>query len=214
MHPIIEQLLDPEKLIYAGGLILLLAIVFIENGIFFGFFLPGDTLLFTAGLLCATDKFKVSIFLLLSTVCAAAILGNLFGYYFGSRVGNSIFMKKDSLLFKKKYLFAAEVFFKKYGGMALIMGRFLPILRTFAPIFAGIVKFEWKKFLIYNFTGGILWVFSMLLAGFFLGRIFPGIKSYLEYIIIGIVVVTWLPVIITVVKERLKIKNNNKSTDV
>ncbi|HEX8545601.1 MAG TPA: VTT domain-containing protein [Cytophagaceae bacterium] len=201
---IIEHLIDPEKLIFAGGLILILIVVFIENGIFFGFFLPGDTLLFTAGLLCATDKFKVSIYLLLFSISLCAILGNLFGYFFGKKMGDSFLNKKESLLFKRKYIFAAEAFFTRYGGMALIMGRFLPIIRTFAPIFAGIVKFDFKKFLVYNISGGILWVFSMLLAGYTLGIMFPGIKSKLEYIILGIIVLTWLPVVITYFKEKVK----------
>jgi membrane-associated protein len=197
-------MVDPEKLIIAGGVLVILLVVFIENGVFFGFFLPGDTLLFTAGLLCSTrpDILKVSIYVLIITICVSAILGSLFGYFFGKKMGDSLFRKKDTLLFKKKYIIAAEVFFAKYGGMALIMGRFLPIIRTFAPIFAGIVKFDFKKFLAFNITGGILWVFSLLLAGYFLGKVFPDAKSNLEYIIIGIIIVTWIPVVRTYLKER------------
>jgi membrane-associated protein len=208
----LHTLLDPEKLIGLGGvgalaLLIILIVVFIENGVFFGFFLPGDTLLFTAGLLSATDKLKIPIYILLITICIAAVLGSIFGYLFGKKMGDSLFLKKDSLLFKKKYILTAEAFFKKHGGMALIMGRFLPIIRTFAPIFAGIVKFDFKKFLTFNLTGGILWVFSMLLLGYFLGRLFPGIKNNLEFVIIGIMIVTWIPVVRTYFKERKNLVN-------
>jgi membrane-associated protein len=197
-----QQLIDPKELITAGGLILILIVVFVENGLFFGFFLPGDTLLITAGLFCATDKLKVSIYILLIFICLSAILGSLFGYFFGKRMGESLYAKKDTLLFKKKYIVAAEVFFAKYGGMALIMGRFLPILRTFAPIFAGVVKFDFKKFLTFNITGGILWVVSMLLGGYFLGKVFPNVGKNLEYIIIAIIIITWIPVVRTYLKEK------------
>lgn len=207
-----EQLIDPEKLILYGGLSIILLVVFIENGVFFGFFLPGDTLLFTAGLLCSAGKLDVSIYVLLGSISIAGVLGNLFGYIFGMKMGERLYKKEDSLLFKKKYIVTAELFFKKYGGLALIMGRFLPIIRTFAPIFAGIVRFDFRNYMLFNLAGGVLWVFSMLLAGFFLGTIFPSAKDNLEYIIIGIIVVTWIPVISTYLKERAKIKQKKADT--
>lgn len=197
-----QQLVDPEKLIFAGGLILILVVVFIENGVFFGFFLPGDTLLITAGLFCSTEQLKVPIHILIATICISAILGSLFGYFFGKKMGEGLFQRKDTLLFKKKYLVAAEVFFVRYGGMALIMGRFLPVLRTFAPIFAGMVKLDFKKFLTFNLIGALLWSISMTLGGYFLGKIFPDADKNLEYIIIGIVIITWIPVVRTYLKER------------
>ncbi|TAH23786.1 MAG: DedA family protein [Cytophagales bacterium] len=206
---IIQHLIDPEKLIHTGGLILVLLIIFIENGLFFGFFLPGDTLLFTAGLLCATGKFDVPISSLLITIFIASILGNAFGYYFGRKVGRKIYQRPESLLFKKKYIEAAEIFFNKYGGMALILGRFLPIIRTFAPIFAGIVEFDLKKFIFYNISGGFLWVFSMTLAGYYLGIIFPSLNEHIEWAIIGIVIITWVPVITTYLKEQNKKRKKN-----
>lgn len=202
-----RHLIDARELIQLGGgewlaLVIILIVVFAENGIFFGFFLPGDTLLFTAGLFCAFDRLKVPIYILVITICLAAILGSLAGYFFGKKMGDNLFRKRDTLLFKKKYITTAEAFFKKHGGLALIMGRFLPIIRTFAPIFAGIVKFEFKKFLTFNITGGVLWVFSMVLLGFFLGKNFPGLDKHLEYVILGIVIITWIPVIRTYLKER------------
>ena len=197
---------SPEQIIQTGGLLLILLIIFTENGVFFGFFLPGDTLLFTTGLLSATGYLNTSIYLLLVTISGAAIFGSMVGYYFGKKTGDTLFQREDSLLFKKKYLIAAEAFFKRHGGLALIMGRFLPIIRTFAPIFAGIAHFEYSKFMYYNILGAILWVFSMLLAGFFIGIFVPNSKDYLEYLILGIVIITWIPVILTYLKERKKMK--------
>ncbi len=205
-----QQLIDPEKLILFGGVTLILLVVFIENGLFFGFFLPGDTLLFTTGIFCATGILNTSILLLLGTISLAAVLGNLVGYAFGKKMGEALLSRKDTLLFKKKYIMAAEAFFIKYGGLALIMGRFLPIIRTFAPIFAGVVKFNFRKFLAYNIIGGLLWVFSMLLLGYFLGIMFPQIKEHLELFIGGIVVITWIPVIKTYLSERRKVKKTNE----
>jgi membrane-associated protein len=205
-----QQLIDPEKLILFGGVTLILIVVFVENGLFFGFFLPGDTLLFTTGLFCATGILNTSILFLLGTISLSAVLGNLAGYAFGKKMGEALLSKKDTLLFKKKYVLAAEAFFVKYGGLALIMGRFLPIIRTFAPIFAGIVKFDFKKFLTYNIIGGLLWVFSMLLLGYFLGIMFPQIKEHLELFIGGIVVITWIPVIKTYLSERKKVKKTKE----
>jgi len=195
-------LTNPEQIIQTGGLLLILLIIFAENGLFFGFFLPGDTLLFTTGLLCSTGHFNISIYLLLITITGAAFLGSMFGYYVGKKTGDKLYQKADSLLYKRKYLISAEAFFTKHGGFALVMGRFLPIIRTFAPIFAGIAHFNYGKFLYYNIVGGTLWVFSMLLAGYFLGIFIPESKDYLEYLILGIVVITWIPVIITYLKER------------
>lgn len=198
---------DPEVII-KGGLIVILLIIFAENGLFFGFFLPGDTLLFTTGLLASTGKFDVKIEILLSTISVAAYLGSFFGYYFGLKTGSTLFMKNDSLFFKKKYMFAAEAFFVRYGAVALIMARFLPIIRTFAPIFAGIIRYPFGKFVLYNLIGGTLWVVTLVYGGYLLGRIFPTSKDYLEQIIIGIVIITWIPVVITYIKERKRAKEN------
>lgn len=198
---IFQHLFDSKEIIQQGGLVLILLVVFAENGLFFGFFLPGDTLLFTTGLLSSTNKLDVSLGVLLITICAASWLGSLMGYWFGLKTGEKLFKRDDSLFFKKKYIFAAEAFFTRYGGMALVMGRFLPIIRTFAPIFAGMVKFDFKKYLLYNVLGGTVWAGSLLVGGYVLGRVIPNAEHYLEYIILGIVFITWLPVIITYVKE-------------
>lgn len=202
-----QQLIDPEKLILYGGVSLILIVVFIENGIFFGFFLPGDTLLFTTGIFVATGILETSLWLLITGIILSAIAGNFAGYSFGKKMGETLLKKKDTLLFKKKYILAAEAFFLRYGGLALIMGRFLPIIRTFAPIFAGVVKFNFKRFVIFNIAGGLLWVLTLVLSGYFLGRIFPGIGEHLEVFIICIVIITWIPVIRAYLLERKRQKS-------
>jgi membrane-associated protein len=213
MEEIWQYLHDPKKLISAGGLLVVLLVVFAENGIFFGFFLPGDTLLFTAGLLCAAKTFNVSIWVLFSSIVVSAFLGSLFGYYFGYKTSNTLHLRQDSLFFKKKYLEAAEAFFTKHGGMALIMGRFLPIIRTFAPIFAGVIRFDFRQYLIYNIIGAVAWGIGMTLLGYTLGSVYPDTEKHLDKIIIGIIVITWIPVVITYIKDqrRKKLEANEAS---
>ncbi|MCS6824586.1 MAG: VTT domain-containing protein [Cytophagaceae bacterium] len=197
-----KQLNNPKELITAGGLLIVLVIVFIENGVFFGFFLPGDTLLLSAGMLCSSGQFKVPVLVLIISVVFTAILGSLFGYFFGMKTGDQFIRKKESVFFKKKYLDAAEAFFNRYGGRALILGRFLPVIRTFAPIFAGIVKLNFREYIIYNIIGAVLWATSMIIAGYTLVKIFPKAEENIHYMILGIIVITWIPVVITYIKER------------
>lgn len=189
------DLFKPEELIRYGGLALLLIIIVIENGVFFGFFLPGDSLLFTAGLLCYLDVLDVDLAVLEAGIAAAAILGYYFGYYFGYKTGEALYKRPDSLFFKKQYIYTAENFYKKYGGIALIMGRFLPIVRTFAPILAGVVKVNGRVFFMYNILGAILWPAVVVSAGYFVGSVFPNALNYLNYIVIAFIVVTAIPVI-------------------
>lgn len=204
-----QQLMDAETLLKTGGFYLLLIVVFAETGLFFGFFLPGDYLLFLAGLFCASGLLAVDIYTLCGGLLGAAILGNYTGYYFGRRTGPMLFKRKDSLLFKRKYIVTAEEFYHKYGALALILGRFMPIIRTFAPIFAGVVRVEFKRFTILNIGGAILWVSVLTLSGYFLGQQFPQIVDYIEYIIIGFISITTVPVIIAIVRKSLK-KDKNK----
>lgn len=215
IYTIFEQLIDPQKLIELGGLALILLVIFSENGIFFCFFFPGDTLLFTTGIFSSNNVeiFPFNVYLVCLLIWVAAVTGNIAGYMFGKKVGSALYKKKDTLLFKKKYVYAAEAFFNRYGGMALIMGRFLPIIRTFAPIFAGIVKFDFKKFLVYNVVGGFFWVFSLTLAGYYIAQLFPGIANYLEYFIFGIIIITWIPVIRTYMKERKRMEAERKKAE-
>lgn len=207
MHEIwdyLQHLIDPVKLLREGGFYLLLFVVFAETGLFFGFFLPGDYLLFLAGMFVATDKLDVSIYILIFGLIAAAVSGNFVGYWFGKKTGPVLYHRNDSFFFKKKYLRAAETYYKKQGAFALIMGRFIPIVRTFAPIIAGIVKLDYRKFAFYNITGAFLWISSLTLLGFFLGRSFEKeINDYLLYIIVGFILITAIPLIITYLKRRM-----------
>jgi membrane-associated protein len=145
----------------------------------------------------------VSLGTLLLSVILAGFLGNYMGYWFGYRTGPMLFNKNDSLFFKKRYIVIAEEFYAKHGGMALVLGRFFPIIRTFAPIFAGVVKVDFKKFTLYNLAGSIMWVNTFILSGYFLGRKYPQIKDYLEYVVLGLIIVTTIPLVIAFLKKRL-----------
>lgn len=223
MHHIWEllgQLLHPKSIIEYGGLTLLLFVIFAETGLFFGFFLPGDSLLFIAGLLSATSEdttkvvaehlFKVPVYVLIPSLFVAAVLGNFVGYFFGLRTGKVLLNRPDSWFFKKKYIELASDFYHKRGGMAIILGRFLPIIRTFVPIFAGIVKLEFKKFAFYNITGGFLWISILTLAGYFLGKRFPKVGDHLEIVVILLIVTSIIPVVITYLKNKAKDIQINK----
>ena len=204
-----HDLINPEFYIKYGGLWLLLFIIFAETGLFIGFFLPGDSLLFVAGIYSAnlaaqvisTDSEGVDLFLLWLLVSAAGVLGNYVGYWFGKKSGPYLYERKDTFVFKKKYLLQATEFYQRYGGWAIVAARFVPIIRTFAPIVAGVVKMDRKKFTYFNVVGCFAWVASMLLAGHFLNRWVMNefgidIKEHLELIVIAIVLVSTLPVII------------------
>lgn len=201
-----QQLLDPEYILNHGGFYIVCLIVFAETGLFFGFFLPGDYLLFLAGLFCASGQIDVTITQMYLGILFSGILGNFAGYWFGYRTGPMLFRRQDSLIFKKKYVIMAEEFYQKYGGRALVIGRFVPIIRTFAPIFAGVVKLDLKKFILYNVLGALIWVTGLTLSGYFLGILFPGLLNYIEYIIVALIVVAFLPLVYGVLKRM----NENK----
>ncbi|MCO5936995.1 VTT domain-containing protein [Mucilaginibacter sp. RB4R14] len=198
----LQNLTDAQSILSSGGFYLLLIVVYAETGLFFGFFLPGDYLLFLAGLLSAAGIIHVPIYTLVLSLIGAGILGNYTGYWFGYRTGPVLFSKNDSFFFKKRYIAVAEEFYAKYGGMALILGRFFPIVRTFAPIFAGVVKVDIKKFTVYNIIGSVAWVTTLTLAGYFLGKRFPELKDYLQYIVLGLIIITTIPLIIAFVKRQ------------
>ena len=187
-----ETLLSSEKIIYYGGLSLLVIVVFAETGLFIGFFLPGDYLLFTAGLLCGTEHLNISIFLLLICLTLASVAGNYVGYFTGKTLGKRLFTKPDSRFFKQSRVQRAKKFYDEKGMLSLVVGRFLPVIRTFSPIIAGAIEMDAKKFSFYNWTGGFLWVWSLVLMGYFLGKTYPGIINFLDYIIIAFIVVTTL----------------------
>ena len=206
----IRELMNPHFYIQHGGLWMILFIVFAETGLMVGFFLPGDSLLFVAGIYStkliatfptgSTGSDFVNLLILWVLISICGILGNMAGYWFGKKSGPFLFTRKDTFLFKRKHLLRAKDFYDKHGGQAIVFARFLPIVRTFAPIVAGIVQMERKKFMLYNIIGCAAWVFSMLFAGhylqkFFLDKFNFDLTAHLEVIVIGIILITTLPVI-------------------
>lgn len=216
-----KQLLNPEFYILLElggikiGLYVVLFIVFAETGLLAGFFLPGDSLLFLCGIYSeslmkdfSTGSDFLNVTLLASAITVMGIFGNMLGYWFGSKSGTYLYKREDSFLFKKKYIFQSKDFFEKYGGKAIVFARFLPIFRTFAPVIAGIVAMDRKKFMFYNILGSILWSFTMIFAGHYLYELFLhqfkiDLKHYIEYIVVGIVLVTTIPVLIKLLKKRV-----------
>ena len=167
----------------------MLLVIFAENGLVVGFFLPGDSLIFLAGLICGTkpELLSTDITTLTLVMFLAAVAGSLFGYVFGRRVGPTLFERKDSILFKRKYLDITQSFYEKHGGKTLVLGRFLPIIRTIAPIIAGVILVPAPTFMFFTVLGGALWISSLSLIGFFLGKQFPTIENYLGYIVFGFI---------------------------
>lgn len=205
MWEFLKQLTDPESIISYGGLALLLFVVFAETGLLIGFFLPGDSLIFISGLICRTrpELLLSNIFFLLLLLIAAAVLGNMAGYWFGWKVGPSLFRRKDSIIFKRRYLETTQAFYEKNGGKTLIMGRFLPIIRTFAPILAGIIKIPFSRFMVYNVTGAVAWIGSLGLAGYYLGQI-QWVQDNIGWIVIFLIVITLIPVATAWIRGKQK----------
>jgi len=207
MHDIIEflkELMNAEKLaelvMNNGGLYLVALIIFAETGLFVGFFLPGDSLLFVTGLMIAnsqspTNNDFVNLIYWIILITISGVIGNTVGYWFGKKTGPLLFERKDTLLFKKKHLHQAKDFYDKKGGSAIILARFLPIVRTFAPIVAGVVHMNKKKFFTFNILGCVAWVTSMTLSGYFLGEN-EWVKHNFEKIVIGLIVITTGPVLL------------------
>lgn len=211
----LTKLSDAQQIIQKGGFYFILFVVFAETGLFFGFFLPGDYLLFLAGMFVATGRLDVGIVTMVFGLIFAAIAGNFVGYWFGYRTGPMLYKRKDTFFFKKKYLKAAEVYYNKQGAFALIMGRFVPIVRTFAPIFAGVVRLDLKRFAFYNFAGAVLWISSLTLIGYFLGREFEKeIDQYLSYIILGFILITTIPLLTAFFKRNLNKKESNITQEI
>jgi len=201
---LVHRIYDVEALVRVGGLMALIAIVFVETGLFVGFFLPGDSLLVTAGLFAARGDLSLwSIFLFVSL---AAIVGDTVGYIIGARTGPKIFTREDSLLFHKKHLITTKEFYDRYGGVTIIIARFMPIVRTFAPLVAGVGGMEYRRFVFYNVAGGIGWVVSMTSIGYFLGKAVPGIDRHIDVVIAVVIFLSLLPGIIKLARERWKVR--------
>ena len=214
-----KQIFNPEFYIllelggFKIGLFVVLFIVFSETGLLAGFFLPGDSLLFLAGIYSETLMMQFStsndfcnVTVLASLIALMAILGNMTGYWFGAKSGTYLYNRKDNLFFKQKYLHQSKDFFDKYGSKAIVFARFLPILRTFAPVIAGVVAMDKKKFMFFNIIGSFVWAFTMVFAGHYLYKLFLekfniDLKHYIEYIVIGIIMVTTFPVLLKLLKK-------------
>lgn len=203
---ILRHLINPQWVLDHGGLWLLLFIIFAETGLFVGFFLPGDSLLFVTGMTLSLNN-SLSGFgvpAVLAFICLAGILGNFAGYWFGIKSGPILYQRESTLFFKKKHLVAAHEFYEKHGVLAIVLARFLPIIRTFAPIVAGVVNMNYKKFTLLNILGSVGWVSAMVLIGFFLGKMAPGLKNHLDMIVVIIVLVTTAPVLYKVFFPKRK----------
>ncbi|MBN1440602.1 MAG: VTT domain-containing protein [Anaerolineales bacterium] len=193
--------IDLIELIRTVGYIGIIAIIFAESGLFFGFFLPGDSLLLTAGLLAARGE--LNLWVLLLTLTPAAILGDNVGYWFGKKAGPPIFSRENSLLFRRKNLLAAKAFYEKHGGKTITIARFMPFIRTFAPIVAGAVEMEYRRFMLFNLVGALLWAVGVTLAGYFLGQSIPPevLDKYFLIILAAVIFLSALPAMIHAWKE-------------
>lgn len=195
-----------EYILTTFGYLGIFGIIFAESGLMIGFFLPGDSLLFAAGVAASKGIFNIWLLLILSFI--AAVTGDSVGYTFGHTVGRKLFNKKDSMLFKKEYLEKAEHFYIDHGKKTIILARFIPVVRTFAPIVAGIAKMHYKTFLVYNLIGGFLWAVGLTAFGFFLGSLFHDIEKYLEVFIIGVILLSLSPALIHFIYEKIKARRS------
>jgi membrane-associated protein len=193
-------LFNVQGLIEWGGTLLVCAIVFIETGFFVGFFLPGDSLLVTAGVFAATGNLNLAKLLVLVPVCA--IVGDQIGYWIGRKAGQALYRREDSFVFHKRHLERAHKFYEKYGGKTVILARFVPIVRTFCPPVAGAAMMPYGRYFAFDVAGGILWVGSMILGGYFLGSIIPNIGERIHYVIGAVILLSLLPAIISVLRSR------------
>ncbi|MCZ2524645.1 DedA family protein [Streptomyces sp. HB2AG] len=200
--------LDPDYLIQTFGMIGILTIVFAESGLLIGFFLPGDSLLFTTGLLVAGQEYiTMPLWLVCTLIVIAAILGDQVGYLFGRKVGPALFRRPDSKFFKQENVEKAHEFFERHGAKSIVLARFVPIVRTFTPIIAGVSRMNYRTFITYNLVGGVLWGAGVTVLGYFLGQI-AFVREHIEAILIGIIFVSVLPVVFELLRARKGSKGN------
>lgn len=191
---------DVNQLLQTGGLLLIALIIFAESGMMVGFFFPGDTLLFSAGILAASGA--QSLWAYIVVIASAAILGDNIGYHIGSKLGRRLFRKKDSLIFRHDYIMKAESFYEKHGSKTMLIAHFIPIVRTFAPVTAGAGKMPLKQFMIYDAIGDIAWTVLIVFAGYFIGSKIPGIENYIEPVLLTIVAIFLLPTLYHIFKDE------------
>ncbi|MEK6808374.1 MAG: VTT domain-containing protein [Nanoarchaeota archaeon] len=197
---LIHTIYDVKEIIQWGGVLIICIIIFAETGLLAGFFLPGDSLLVTAGIFASAGH--LNLFLLLIFCSLSAIIGDQTGYYIGHKTGKFLFSKKDSLLFKHEHLEKAKVFYERHGPKTIVIARFVPIVRTFAPSVAGSVGMSYKRFVFYNIFGGVLWVFSTILIGFFLGSLIPDIDKKIHIVVGVVIVLSLVPIMVEVIKNK------------
>jgi membrane-associated protein len=188
-----HRLTDVRTMVVWGGYVGLTAIIFAETGLIVGFFLPGDSLLVTAGLLASQPQFGLNVYLLGAILTVAAIVGDAVGYWIGAMSGPRLFKREESLFFKPHYLRQAAAFYERHGGKTIVIARFMPIVRTFVPVVAGAAGMPYHRFTLFNVFGGIFWIWSMLFTGYFLGRYIPGIDEHIEKVIIVVILLSISP---------------------
>jgi membrane-associated protein len=202
LRQLLHRIYDVEGLVRAGGPLLVCIVVFVETGLFVGFFLPGDSLLVTAGVFAAAGSIPLRWLLIPVMLCA--IVGDQLGYWIGRGMGASLYKREESFFFRRSHLERARNFYEKYGGKTVILARFVPIVRTFCPPVAGAAGMPYSRYLTYDIFGGILWVGSMILGGYALGRSIPNIGQKIHYVIAVVIVLSLLPAVISVWRERRK----------
>ncbi len=203
---LLHSIYDVEGLISSGGPLLVCIIIFVETGLFVGFFLPGDSLLVTAGVFAAAGKISLPWLLVPGVICAIA--GDQVGYWIGRGAGASLYKRKESFFFRRSHLQRAHDFYEKYGGKTVILARFVPIIRTFCPPVAGAAGMPYSQYVMYDVCGGILWIGSMILGGYLLGRSIPNIGQRIHYVIGVVIVVSLIPAVISVLREKRNAKNS------
>jgi len=197
---LLPQLPTLEEIIAWGGYVGLFAIVFAETGLLFGFFLPGDSLLVTAGLFAARGELDITLLGIL--LCIAAVSGNSSGYFIGSKAGPALYNRPQSRLFRRDHLLKTKEFYEKYGALTIVLAQFMPFARTFAPVVAGIAEMKYRRFATFNVVGAIAWIWSMTLTGYFLGRMIPGIERHIEYVIAIVIFLSITPLLYKYLKHR------------
>ncbi len=195
-----QFLTDVQGLVEWGGILLVCTIIFTETGLFVGFFLPGDSLLVTAGIFAAAGHLSLTNLLVFGSVCA--VIGDQVGYIIGRKAGQALYNREESFFFRKKHLDRAHEFYEKYGGKTIVLARFIPVVRTFAPAVAGAATMNYRRFVSYNVFGGILWVCSMVLIGFCLGSAIPNVDRHIHLIIIVVVLLSIMPALIEWYRQR------------
>lgn len=200
LHELLSRLYDVEAIIRWGGMAMICAIVFAETGLMVGFFLPGDSLLVTAGVFAAAGHLDVYSMLIMVSLCA--VVGDQLGYFIGQKTGPALFTRENSLLFKRSHVLRAQAFYEKYGAKTIVIARFVPVVRTFAPVVAGVGQMNYRRFVRYNVFGGILWVACMILTGYLIGTVVPDINKHIHVVIAVVILLSVLPAIIEVMRSR------------